>query len=328
MSVCWRIFTLCGLASGCAEPFTVERHLLDPPRLAAMGVHDGVARAAIWSGRGAFHTEAPQLEWTLNDAPIGEGFDVVVPGDGRLGLTAVLADGHAVTGEVTVGPWTEVDVLRAEVERPVGKALTLDDRRAVQDPVPVAGSVPSTTMLRLIAVRSSDTPETMRWMFSNPAWSLLELDTASADVVSAKVRWEDGEIDAVIDSAGGLAPGLALSVDGAGGNGWQWFDMAFDIDTPLIRVGGRLLPLDPETTQDSVYDSPSHVVATLVADPDAPGRSGFSLVDVAAGEDLDTDLVAWPGPTCSTGSLLLEHIAEGRCTLDEIDGVRVVLEVR
>jgi len=336
MSACWRILNRCtrhaglltvGLgAAGCAEPFTVERHVLGPPRLAALGVHNGVARAAIWSGEGAFHRASPELHWSLDGEHLGSGFDVEVPGDGVLELTAVLSDGSELTGEVTVGAWTTVDVLRAEVDRPAGNALTLADRSAVYDPLPVAGSVSSSSMLRVIAARSPDTPETMRWMLGTEAWSVLELDTHTADIVAADVQFEDGEIESVSNSPGGLAPGLALSIDGAGGNGWQWFDVAFDVAQPLLRVDGRLLPIDEAS---SVLDgAPGHVLATLSAEASAMGGAGLRLVDVEAGDDLEADRAAFPDPPCSPGTGLLDHIAEGRCPLGEIDGARVVLEVR
>ena len=320
------LVALCGLWSGCAEPFTVERHLLGPPRLAAMGVQDGIARAAIWSGEGAFHRTAPRLEWSLNGVPLGSGFDVEVPGGGLLELRASLDDGTELSGEVTVGEWTTVDVLRAQVRRPSGRALSLAQRREVVDPVPVAGSVPASSMLRLIAVRTPEPDITMRWMLGTERWTLLELNARSADVVAAQVDFEDGELTDLRPSPGGLAPGLALSVDGEGGNGWQWFDVAFDVDTPLLRVDGRLLPVEAET---GVLEKPSaHVIATLSADPAAPGLAGFTLSDVQPGEELTRDLADHPDPPCSTGGRLLDHIAEGRCPLDEIDGARVVLELR
>ena len=313
------------LLGGCAEPFTVERHVLGPPRLAALGVQEGVARAAIWSGEGAFHRESPELEWSLDGAFLGEGFEVEVPGEGVLELRAQLSGGLELEGEVTVGPWATLDVLRAEVERPSGRALSLADRRAVVEPVPVGGSVPSTSMLRLIAARSPATSETMRWMLGTERWSLLELSPQTADVVAARVDFEDGQIESVADAAGGLAPGLALSVDGEGGNGWQWFDVAFDVDEPLLRVGGRLLRAGPDA--DLLLDRPGHVLATLVADPEAQGQAGFALEEVQPGGDLETDRAAWPLPSCGSGRLL-DDIAEGRCPLDAIDGARVVLEVR
>ena len=45
---------LAGLLPGCAEPFAVNRHDLGPFRIAALGVVDGQASAAIWSGQ-PFH---------------------------------------------------------------------------------------------------------------------------------------------------------------------------------------------------------------------------------------------------------------------------------
>ena len=90
-----------GLAA-CQEPFSVNRRELGPFRIAAVGVVDGVASAALWSGLGLYHDERPSLTWTLDGAPLGEGFDVAVPAEGgQLGLTVTAPDGRVYVAEVT-----------------------------------------------------------------------------------------------------------------------------------------------------------------------------------------------------------------------------------
>ena len=59
------VFAFFGV-SGCAEPFEVRRQELSGFRIAAVGVVDGKASAAIWSGEGLGHAEAPILEWSMD----------------------------------------------------------------------------------------------------------------------------------------------------------------------------------------------------------------------------------------------------------------------
>ncbi len=320
------------LLMGCAEPFTVERHALGPPRLAAMGVWEGTARAAIWSGQGAWHSESPELSWTLDGQPLGTGFEVAVDRPGTLGLEATLADGTALRGTVTVAEGVTVDVLRQVVTRP--SDLSLASRLRVGGPEPRVGSADRYDMMRLTALRSDGQTGALRWMLGADDWSVLELQANAADVVPAAVRFQDGEIESVLDGAAGIAPLLVLSIDGRGHNGWTWTDVAFDVPGPLISVQGHLFPLSPETATDEVLSWASgplsHVVATLEADPTGEAPAGVRLVDVEAGLVLETDLGEFPSPDCapSDGGFLLWTVAEGRCAIPDIDGARVVLELR
>ena len=93
----------------CAEPFDVQRDVLGPFRITAIGVEDGVARAAIWSGEGMVHASSPRLAWTLDGEELGEGYEVAVDGGGELGLVVTAADGslqlvHCLGG-VPSGQW-------------------------------------------------------------------------------------------------------------------------------------------------------------------------------------------------------------------------------
>ena len=321
----------CVLVTACAEPFTVERHALGPPRLAAMGVWEGHARAAVWSGLGAWHTSAPELEWTLDGTWIGDGFDVPVGEGDTLAVDIRLDDGVRLSGSVTVARGVAVDVVRQVVSRPTD--LSLASRLRVSEPEPRAGSADGLDMVRLTALRSSGEPGTTRWMLGADDWSVLELQADTADVVPSQVVYEDGEIARVIGGEARIAPVLALSIDGRGHNGWAWVDVAFDIPGPMLAVQGHLFPISPETATDAVLSWQTshlaHVVATLEADPTGHSPLGLRLVDVEAGRMLAADLAAHPSPSCAPGegALALWTVAEGRCPLPELNGARVVLEL-
>lgn len=159
-------------------------------------------------------------------------------------------------------------------------------------------------------------------------WSILDLEAGTADVVAAAVSFDDGAIDAVDESAGGIAPLLALSIDGAGNNAWRWQTVAIEVEGPLLDLQGFLFELSAETATDEVLQAApgalDHVVATVEATVDGP-----RLVDVEAGSDLASDLAAYPGPACGRSeAFVLADLAEGRCPLPELDGARVVLELR
>ena len=313
------------LVSGaCAEPFSVERHALGPPRLAALGVHDGIARAAVWSGLGPWHAQSPELEWFLDGEPLGTGYSVPVPDMGTLGVVVGLPDATELEGEVTVGSWPGLGLTRQVVGRP--EDLSIDGRLGVTHPVPVSGAATTNEMVRLTALRGDLQEGEMRWMLAKPDWSILELEPGSADVVAAQVQFDDGVVDEVIEAGGGLSSVLALSIDGAGNNAWAWVDVAFGGEDILLPVQGRLFAISPETATDAVLEATSsglpHVIATLsVTD------SGLMLVDVEAGTHLSSDVAAHPAPDCAPGGAFdLWAVAEGRCPLSELDGVRVVLE--
>ena len=318
-------------AVGCAEPFTVERHSLGPPRLAAMGVWSGQARAAVWSGRGAWHESSPALSWRLDGDWIGDGFEVTVDNPGVLEVEVVLEDGTELSGAVTAGAEVSVEVVRQAVARPGDLSRTA--RLQVVDPEPRAGAAAMREMVRLTAQRDDGASGTMRWMLGASDWSVLELHANAADVVPAEVNFEDGLIADVVDGAAGIGAVLALSVDGGGHNGWTWLDVAFDVNDALLPVQGHLFPISPETATDAVLQGQgrplSHVVATLRADPSGPATVGIRLEDVEAGGDLQRELVDHPTPDCAPGDggFVLWAVAEGRCSVPSIDGARVVLEL-
>lgn len=234
----------------CAEPFDVQRDVLGPFRITAIGVEDGVARAAIWSGEGMVHASSPRLAWTLDGEELGEGYEVAVDGGGELGLVVTAADGSLHQARVTVAePPGTLDFSR--------EAVTIidediDARRALQG-TPVETAVGEGEALRVVVDAAWGSA---RWMSDSAR--VLPLEEGVADVLSEEA----------------LSHVLVLVVDGEGGNRWEWIDAAYG-GGPWIRHRGRLLP----------GDLPAGLVAATITGEDLVELEGVS--DLASQDDLD-----------------------------------------
>ncbi|MCK6517466.1 hypothetical protein L6R46_20695 [Myxococcota bacterium] len=307
---------LFGLAA-CQEPFSVNRRELGPFRIAAVGLVDGVASAALWSGQGLFHDERPTLTWTLDGAPLGEGYDVAVPAEGgRLGLTVTAPDGALSVAEVTArsAPLAAPDVTRAAVD--LSESVDLAARRDVLAES-VSGSVAEGQATRLGLSGEGVDELTWRWMSAGGLGSVLELDVAVADVLAEELEFDDGVLISRTPTGPGLYPQLVLGLDGLGGNVWVWADAAIGVTTPLLRHEGRLIPADAEA-------GPGLVAGTVRLSDDLVG---FTLIDVAPASEDDiagTFLPCTPNPGAP---FRLQWLAEGRCVRADLDGERIVLEV-
>lgn len=303
-----------GLAVGCAEPFDARRQVLGPPRIAALGVVDGVASAALWAGA-PMHESAPMLRWTLDGEAIGEGWDVGVAGEGALGLTAVFADGTEREAVVSVAEAPPTFSIRREAVDLTGR-WTLEDRAAAPT-TPLDGHVVEPGLAARLSPEVSP-GWAVRWMLAAGHGTVLQLDDAATDLLREDLEFEDGELA----SRGALAPGLslalALALDGAGSNRWSWVGVPMGVEGAWVAHGELRLDLpDADTT--------TGLLAATVRGVDA--RSGtlelddLSPVDGIAEQD---ELACLPvGQPFS-----VELLHSGRCAAEDVQGARVVLEVR
>ncbi|MCK6524014.1 hypothetical protein L6R49_21615 [Myxococcota bacterium] len=278
---------------------------------------DGVASAALWSGVGLYHDERPTLEWTLDGAPLGEGYDVVVPAEGGLlGLRVITPEGSELLAEVTAqeAPIAPPIVTRAAVD--LSGDLDLDARRKVFAES-VNGSVPEGKAARLTLSGDGVDGLTWRWMRAAGLGSLLELDPGVADVLAEDIVFDDGVLVSRTPTGPGLYPQLALGLDGLGGNRWIWVDAAIGVTTPLLRHEGRLVPADAEAP-------PGLVAGTVVLTDDLVG---LTLTDVAPATEDDIAGTFLPCAPTPGAPFRLAWLAEGRCVRADLDGARVVLEV-
>lgn len=304
------------LGAACQEPFDVRRKDLGPFRIAAVGTEQGVARAAIWSGVGAYHDDAPLLSWSQDGVALGEGHDVAVPGTGLLQLSVTAPDGSVHQAQVSVAePPPAPAVAREAVS--LGADLSLDARRAASGS-PVEGSVASgeAVRLRLSWEEGVDSSAwSTRWMSAMGEGSLLELETFAADVIADEVELEEDEVISREAGEDGITTHLALVIDGAGGNRWTWLDAAIGVDQPLVRHEGRLLALGEEA-------APGLVAVRMESSDDLWGLQPVFLEAVS---DLDSQD---PLPCAPADQpFRLAWLVEGRCTRGEVAGARVVLEL-
>lgn len=298
------------LLAGCQEPFERRRQDLGPFRIAAVGVDDrGVASAAVYSGHGLAHAEAPTLTWSLDGESIGDGYDVVVPGPGTLSLIARSYDGFEEQASVTVAVPPAAPALEREAVALDG--LGLEARRAVQGS-PVDTAVPEGQATRLRLVPDDGEGLRTRWMTVEGEGTLLELDTFEADVLREEVTFDDGEVASREDLGPGRTTHLALVQDGAGSNGWWWVETVVGQDAPLWRHEGWLF-------EGEVDVSTGLVAVTLLNQ----GDRLFEVLDPAPavslddGEQLDCAIPGVP--------FRIAWIAEGRCPTGEFHGRRVVV---
>jgi len=302
------------LAMACQAPFEESRHDLDSFRILGMGVHEGIAVAAIWSGSGPWHDRSPQLEWSLDGTFLGSGFDVSVPTQaGVLSVEAIAADGSVRVGQVDsndLSP-TKMTVSRSEIS--LGDDLSIESRREL-NAVAVEDSVGADSALRMVI--GTDTQGQLRWM--SAGGTVLELEHDTADFVAEEIVFDDGDVIERSKAGSGIYTVFVLSVDGAGHNQWLWVDAAMDYEGPLIRHHGRLLPADV-----SVHPESGLIQATLVVDE----SGGITLVDVVAVAETEAAVLI-EMPCVPSGSFLFEMswISQGRCLISDVEGARVVME--
>ena len=286
------------LALACQDPFDVRRKDLGPYRIAAMGVHEGVASAAIWSGEGMFHSTTPTLTWTLDGQHLGEGFEVEVPEDGLLELEVANGAGEVLYGQLEVGAapaLPDFDRFAVTVDE-----VGLEARRAL-DESPLEGSTTG-VRIRLEAVDGVEA----RWMSAMGEGTLLELEPFAADVVAEEIVFDDGEIVERTAIEPLMAHQLVLLMDGQGGNRWTWIDAPLLLDGPFVRHEGRLL------AHDEVFTGLASVTI-------GPEGTLVGPLEPATEDDHEA--------TCGPAPFRLAWIVEGRCGLDQVEGQTVVIEL-
>ena len=284
------------LALACQDPFQVRRKDLGPYRIAAMGVQDGTARAAVWSGEGMFHTGTPTLTWTLDGEALGQGFEVDVPGPGLLELEVVNAGGDRIGGYVEVAEAPDVPAFSryaVTVDAP-----ELEARRALDE-----GELTGSTSGVRIRLDAPDTLEA-RWMSAMGEGTLLELEPFAADVVAEEIEFDDGEVISREDTSPGVYHQLVLLLDGTGGNAWTWIDAPLLLEGPFVQHEGRLLP----------HSEPLTGLVSGVVGPEG------ELTDLAPAGLEDHEATCGPAP------FELSWLVEGRCGLVQVEGQRVVFE--
>ncbi len=305
-----------GTLSACAPPFDVARKDLGPFRIAAMGVHDGQAHAAVWSGQGMAHAQAPSLDWSVDGQFVGQGNYLTLPEEVQDGalleLVATSAAGEQAQGQVSVVRDTQnLQVQRAAVA--VGEDLSLAARRELPELASQHGA-----QGQGVRVSLADARGTLRWMSALGLGTVLELSETQADVLADEVLFENEEGAWVVAGREIGQPGiyhqLVLDLDADMGNRWIWVDVAIGVEEPLIHHYGRLIPGDV-TLDAGLMQGTLEVV-----------DGEWTLGSLLAVEDLSTQSLLECAPVGQ--AFRLDWVSEGRCGLDELDGAILVLEVQ
>ena len=305
-------FALAALGvSGCAEPFEVRRQELSGFRIAAVGVVDGKASAASWSGEGLAHEEAPLLEWSLDGECLGEGWDVAPKGSGLLELKATSSAGDVAYAQVSVGQAPAIPaVTRYAVQ--IDQEVDVESRSNLQETPVIHG--PSS--MEAVRLRVSETEaQRAHFMVAGTQGTILELDPLTADFVLEDIVFEDTEVVSREPVESGLFHFLVLTQDLAGGNRWLWLDVPMGIEGDWVSSGERRLPLSVDTSTGLVA---MNVEAT----------GDFEAVSWSNAESV-TDLSSQTPLECNPEGLpfQLDWITNGRCGLSEVNGARLVVEV-
>lgn len=301
----------------CAPTFPVARERLGPLRIAGVAAPDGVLRAAVWSGEGPFHAEAPTLRWWVDGAPAGTGWEVPAPDEGA----EVRLEVRTAAGEVREAVWVAAasppafSLTRAAVSP--GADLSLAARRG-WEATPVADGAGADAALRLGADFTEETGARVFWRIEDGGGSILALDERQADVLAEEVVFDDGEVVSRAALERPLAPLVqALGLGASGGSRWVWAHAPFaDGEVAgLARVGELRLPF--------AAAAPGLWAVTL---------SGVSAAGVGSFDDpvAVPNLDAQDALGCAPAGQPFDPVwaIEGRCGADELDGRRVVLEVR
>lgn len=308
------------LAPACQEPFAEDRHDLTTFRIAGVAARSlpderVELRAFVYSGHGLYHPTAPELTWTVGEQTLtGPRVEV----DAAWPLTAELlavGDGEERAVLELSGPPTPPTV--AAWTRGA-TALTLDDvllpieeRLAVEvgadAPVAAGGG------LRLALDVLDDGDRLAHWMGTGGQFA--ELDATTTDWFAGTAEIDDEEIVSTSPAAAGVYPLVALVYDGEGGNTWTYLDAAVDSPGPLLRVGGRLFPVDTALTGEGWWE------ATVEADE---SLAGIRLVDLTPGADPAGSAEGWCGRAAGE-PFDPADLAEGACARDALVGARVVV---
>jgi hypothetical protein len=314
MSLRYSIFSLVFLLPACRAEFDVSRSELGPFRIAALGVEDigaecPVAKAAIWSGEGVFHSQAAQLTWTLDGEAIGDGWNVAVCGPGMLGLVAVHPDGTQREAQVDVRLRSEP--LSFQRESVVLSDLDLNARREVEGE-PVRATVLEGEVVR-IQMEGLVEGDSVSWMSPSDQAHVLGLNESTTDLVMETWTLDDEGLLAERTPESGSSTHLALVFDGIGGNSFMWIDAVYGAeDADYLRHQGHL-----------IY-APDMVGASFVSAWVNVDEKGWSLENISLANEGDPNLA-----NCSNGAshFSLDWIANGRCPLDDLAGSQILLEV-
>ena len=302
-----RYFTFC-FALSCAEPFQNDRHNLDAFRILEVSVHEGVADAVIWSGEGAFHRSSPHLEWFVDGESVAEGYGAFVPEAQQYELEVVSPSGELYFADVIPG----TSLNQHEISRFVWNEGA-DQKYSIEEREEVAlneGEV--ATQNDVIRLQTDSQDPLLRHRWSADGGTLLELSSSSTDLFFDVLHFEEEELILRDEGQKNRIHVFLLTLDGNGGTSTQWVDVDFSGEiVPVYRqmMLPILEPLDSGFVQLDVRMT----------------QDGYLLENPIPLESLPQE----PSHLCMPDVIFDMHwLRQGRCGLNDLDGLSIVLDVQ
>ena len=301
-----RFFIFC-FGFSCAEPFQTDRHHLDSFRILEASVHDGVADAVIWSGEGAFHRSSPQLQWFVDGELVGEGFGVDVPQAEQYELDVLSPAGELYFADIIPGiavpqheiarfAWREQENQEFSIEE--RSNVSLDER---------------TTVNRndVIRLQTDDQSGMYRHRWSADGGTILELSSSSTDLFFDTLHFEEGVLTHREEGKRERVHVFLLTIDNNGGTSTQWIDVDYSGIEPVL-YNQMILPLSESL--------PTGLVQLDVR----MTEDGYLFENPTSLEEVPQE----PSHECMSGAIFdMNWIRQGRCSLTELDGLPIILEV-
>ena len=299
----------------CSEPFSVDRHDLIAPRIMGVRQQGEQVQVQIWNGNGLWHPERPMVEWLdasgqvlATDVTMTAGQNVPV----MVRYTDLAGAAHEATFSLQ-GVDTDWTIERYDLGGV--SDLSLDARLA--NPGTMIDSITSTSAMRIVVDDGSTIENArMRWMSAFGYGTFLERTAFETDFFQEDILMDRDEVEYRNPETFEYASIFALRVNGEGYNQWQWVDLWYST-ADLVMVQGRQLYIRGEVPEADSGTLMAFEVSVVDADWGIELRN--ATIETANVESLPC--------APNDGVFQLDWLSLGICTLSDIDGTQVVLEV-
>ena len=300
---------LFALLMACAEPFDVDRHHLTDFRILHAQVHDNRGDVVVWGGEAGFHSSRPLVRWYSEGVLLAEGFDAELPHAEMYELEVENNEGLIKRALVPAG--YAIDIAPLERQQwffSQESSYSLESRAAVET-LPAPYSVAEDAVACLIFTEDS---ERVRWAAN--AGTILELSMHASDLFLDQLSFDEGELVEQQPQSMRDITLFSLHLDDDVGSGYRWIDVHFGADEYVMHHE-MMVPFPREFAQEG------YLAITLLEEN---GRLQLSQPEILTQPEGGASL------SCMNGETLFElsWLRQGRCGLDEVDGHRVILEVR
>lgn len=310
------------LSNACSDPFTVDRHDLITPRIIGVRQISNVLEVQVWNGNSVYHTVNPVVEWLDADQMVvanGISVDVdtldSIPSMVR--YTDPIGDIHLATFVLEPSTLNLTPTLYA---LPETTEFALDVRLAEEGTLLTEDLVPDAVRIVMLVSSEAPIPDTgkMRWMTVDGEGTFLERSALETDFFRADILMDRDELIDNTPLEMEQATVFGLYVSGTGQNSWTWFDLWYT-ETTTITHANRELAVS-ELPTDWTVGEPISVELEWQS---------------AAGEWLlqnpSVDIAAVNNPSCApveSDFFQWSWLEMGYCRVDDVDGLRIVLETR